>query len=137
MPRPRREPDVVSEGVGCGVALSLEQGAYVVSLVGDLDYDALPPCRASLLGALHAEPERLVVDLAGLRFLDSSGLGLLVEIRRHCLDRGVPMTLRRPQRAVRTVLEMTGALPNLFPETEAAAAANAENPRFGGPDSLA
>lgn len=104
---------------GCAVGLSFEDDAYVVSLLGDLDHASAPPVRASLLGALHTDPRALVVDLAGVRFLDSSGLGMLVEIRRHAIDAGVPMALRRPQRAVRVVLEMTGALPTLFADAEA------------------
>lgn len=101
---------------GCAVGLSAEGGTYVVSLAGDLDTDTLPSCRASLLGALHTDPNALVIDLRDLRFMDSSGLGLLVEIRRQALDRGVPLALRSPRQAVRTLLEVTGALPNLFAE---------------------
>lgn len=101
---------------GCAVGLSAEGGTYVVSLAGDLDTATLPPCRASLLGALHTDPEALVIDLRDLRFMDSSGLGLLVEIRRQALDRGVPLALRGPRQSVRTLLEVTGALPNLFAE---------------------
>jgi anti-sigma B factor antagonist len=108
----------VTTADGCTVELASEGDAYVVSLVGALDHGTAPPVRASLLGAVHSDPAALVVDLAGLRFLDSSGIGLLVEIRRRALDRGVPMALRRPQRAVRVVLEMTGILPSVFAERE-------------------
>lgn len=104
---------------GCEVDLSAEGSTYVVSLAGDLDTATLPPCRASLLGALHTDPEALVIDLRDLRFMDSSGLGLLVEIRRQAIDRGVPLALRSPRRSVRALLEVTGALPNLFAEQEA------------------
>lgn len=122
---------------GCAVGLSSEGGTYVVALTGDLDSSGLAPCRASLLGALHTDPEALVIDLRGLRFLDSSGLGLLVEIRRHALDRGVPLALRSPQKSVRTLLELTGALPNLFTEQPAPTPRSGRNPRFWGHDSLA
>jgi anti-sigma B factor antagonist len=111
----------VTTADGCTVELAAEGQAYVVALVGALDHATAPPVRAALLGAVHTEPAALVVDLAGLRFLDSSGIGLLVEIRRHALDRGVPMALRRPQRPVRVVLEMTGILPSVFTEREAPA----------------
>ena len=105
----------------CAVGLSAEGGTYVVSLAGDLDTASLPPCRASLLGALHTDPDALVIDLRDLRFMDSSGLGMLVEIRRQALDRGVPLALRSPRQSVRTLLEVTGALPNLFAEQAAPA----------------
>lgn len=104
---------------GCGVGLSAEGSTYVVSLSGDLDTATLAPCRASLLGALHTGPDALVIDLRDLRFMDSSGLGMLVEIRRKAIDQGVPLALRDPRQAVRTLLEVTGALPNLFAEDAA------------------
>lgn len=107
---------------GCTVGLSFEGDTYVVSLLGDLDSASAPEVRAALLGALHTDPGALLVDLAGLRFLDSTGLGMLIEIRRHAIDRDVPMGLRRPQRPVRVVLEMTGALPSLFADVEASTA---------------
>lgn len=113
---------------GCAVGLSAEGGTYVVSLAGDLDTATLPPCRASLLGALHTDPDALVIDLRDLRFMDSSGLGLLVEIRRQALDRGVPLALRSPRESVRALLEVTGALPNLFAEHDAPARRPAWNP---------
>lgn len=110
---------------GCDVELTFEGDTYVVSLAGDLDHATGPIARASLLGAVHADPAALVIDLAGLRFLDSSGLGVLIEIRRHALDRGLPIALRRPQASVRVLLEMTGALPTLFGDATPVAAVEA------------
>jgi len=118
----------VTKGLPCSVGLAFEGASYVVSLAGDLDHAALPPVRASLLGAVHTDPGSLVVDLADLRFIDSSGLGLLVEIRRHALDRGVPVALRAPSPSVRALLEMTGALPGLFPEAGGIRASGAPTP---------
>lgn len=55
----------------------------------------------------------LVVDMAGVEFLDSLGLGLLVRLREMADDRGATLSLRRvPARAAR-IIELTGLLDHL------------------------
>ncbi len=56
-------------------------GAVVVHLVGELDLYNAPQMRASLLELCSEQPERLVVDLANVDFVDSTALGVLVEAR--------------------------------------------------------
>ena len=56
-------------------------GAVVVHLVGELDLYNAPQVRAALLELCSEQPERLVVDLAEVDFVDSTTLGVLVEAR--------------------------------------------------------
>ena len=56
-------------------------GAVVVHLVGELDLYNAPQMRAALLELCSEQPERIVVDLAGVDFVDSTALGVLVEAR--------------------------------------------------------
>ena len=56
-------------------------GAIVVQLVGELDLYNAPQVRASLLELCAEQPERLVVDLAEVDFVDSTALGVLIEAR--------------------------------------------------------
>lgn len=53
--------------------------ATVVHLVGELDLYNAPDVRAALHEAAAEEPERLVVDLGEVSFVDSTVLGVLVE----------------------------------------------------------
>jgi anti-sigma B factor antagonist len=78
-------------------------GHVVVALYGELDLvDA-----ASVAGALRAvaarEP-RIIVDLAGLEFIDASGVAALSRGRRHARNAGGDLLLTAPQRQVRVVL---------------------------------
>jgi anti-anti-sigma factor len=55
-----------------------------------------------------------VVDLSAVEFVDASGIGVLIWAAHQAADRGGRLTLRRPSRAVRVVLdllELDGALP--------------------------
>ena len=61
--------------------------AVVVHLVGELDLYNAHQVREALLACCADEPERLVVDLAAVEFLDSTALGVLVEARSRMADR--------------------------------------------------
>ena len=81
----------------------------VLPLHGDIDFFTEDEFRAEAERVL-AEPgvTALVVDLAEVELLDSSGLGLLVDLLRLCRDLGIDMSLRHvPDRVVR-MLDLTG-----------------------------
>jgi anti-sigma B factor antagonist len=56
-------------------------GAVVVHLVGELDLYNAPEVRRALLELCAEAPERLVVDLEEVDFVDSTALGVLIEAR--------------------------------------------------------
>lgn len=56
-------------------------GAIVVRLVGELDLYNAAEVRAALLELCAEQPERLVVDLGDVEFVDSTALGVLIEAR--------------------------------------------------------
>ena len=56
-------------------------GAVVVRLVGELDLYNAPEVRTALLEVCAEQPERLVVDLGDVDFVDSTALGVLIEAR--------------------------------------------------------
>src|SRR5690349_11869919 len=63
-------------------------GAVVVSLVGELDLYNAHVVRERLTAAADdGGGERLVVDLSGVTFIDSTGLGVLVETRSRLANR--------------------------------------------------
>jgi anti-sigma B factor antagonist len=58
-----------------------QNGAVVIHLVGELDLYNAPEVRATLLDLCSEQPERLVVDLGEVDFVDSTALGVLIEAR--------------------------------------------------------
>ena len=56
-------------------------GAAIIHLVGELDLYNAPQVRSNLLELCAEQPERLVVDLAEVDFVDSTALGVLIEAR--------------------------------------------------------
>jgi anti-sigma B factor antagonist len=62
-------------------------GAVVVHLIGELDLYNAPEVRTALLELASEQPERLVIDLAEVAFVDSTALGVLIEARTALLNR--------------------------------------------------
>jgi anti-sigma B factor antagonist len=82
-------------------------GAVVVSLVGELDLYNAHVVRDRLAAAANDGSERLVVDLSGVTFIDSTGLGVLVEARSRLANRRA-FVLVAPGVEPRRALEISG-----------------------------
>ena len=94
-----------------------EDGWTVLTVLGEVDLASAPTLREELLRRLREGP--VVLDLAGLEFLDSSGVRVLSHALRACETDGLELRVR-PQltSAVRQILEMTGMLAALPLEQE-------------------
>jgi anti-sigma B factor antagonist len=84
-------------------------GWHVLIVRGEVDVTTTPRVRAQLIALLSEGEPQLVVDLEGVRFLDSSGLGALVAGLKLARSRsGELRIVCEHQRSVRKVLEVTG-----------------------------
>ncbi len=54
----------------------------VVSLQGAIDLHHAPDVHRALVSACDDKPRRLIVNLTGVTYMDSSGIGTLVEVFR-------------------------------------------------------
>jgi anti-sigma B factor antagonist len=81
-----REPALVVPSV------MLTSGHVVVKLVGEIDLVTAPEVAAALASARQAAHTGVVVDLAGLTFIDACGLRVLM--RAHRDSRQLPAGLR-------------------------------------------
>ncbi|MFD7982498.1 STAS domain-containing protein [Kitasatospora indigofera] len=83
----------------------------IVQATGELDLDAAATLDTALRRALAVDPSaaRLVIDLAGVTFCDSCGLGALLRARTETERAGVKLSLAHPTNAVVRLLEITGA----------------------------
>ena len=99
----RRDPVLRIEAVGT---------ACVVRLGGELDLYNADQVRAALTGACAEAPERIVVDLGEVEFIDSTALGVLIEIRAKLNNRD-GLLLAAPGLETRRALEVSG-LDKLF-----------------------
>ena len=81
-----------------------------IALHGEVDVLTVDQVRVALIEALAAQPHEIVVDLADLTFIDSTGLGALIFGFQRARDSGVRFRLARPSRSVRQILVLSGLL---------------------------
>jgi anti-sigma B factor antagonist len=87
----------------------VENGADCVMTVrGDIDLASAPDFESSLRSALDASPSSITIDLAGLTFIDSSGLRVLVSLSKEAQSRATTLGLRNIPRHAQRVLDITG-----------------------------
>lgn len=80
----------------------------LVRLAGELDLATADQLREQVRSIVAAGSgvRRLVIDLAGLEFLDVTGLGTLLEAGRRMSEKGGTLVLRQPRRMVVRMLSL-------------------------------
>ena len=84
-----------------------QSGALVVRPEGRLNMVAAPGLRKELHALVDKGNSRIVVDLSGTEFIDSSGLGALISGLKAARQAGGDLRIAAPTRQVSTVLELT------------------------------
>ena len=92
-----------------GSTVSVEQissadGAITLRVSGQLDVETGPELERHLVDATAESGNRIVLDFAGVDFMDSSGIAVLLS----AAGRGTQVELRNPTNAVRRVIDITG-----------------------------
>ena len=84
-------------------------GTVYVRLDGELDHRRAGEIRAELDG-LIADPsvKRLVFDLNGLEFMDSSGIGMMIGRYKLMKNRGGSVAVMPGGRRVERIMELSG-----------------------------
>jgi anti-sigma B factor antagonist len=73
----------------------------VVTICGEIDLYTAP--------RLHSElAARVLIDMAGVEFCDSTGMNVLLSCLRRVRERGGELEIASPKPAVRKILQVTG-----------------------------
>ncbi|HEX5618246.1 MAG TPA: STAS domain-containing protein [Solirubrobacteraceae bacterium] len=92
-----------------GLDCELRGTTAELALNGDLDMAAafkLEPAIERVVS--QNDVDELVLDLEGVRFIDSAGLGSLLSTHERLHDLGIKSTITRPSEAVERVLAASG-----------------------------
>ena len=80
----------------------------VLTLRGSLDIDTAPVLKANLGRLVERPTPRVIVDVAGLDFCDSMGVGVLVTAHGRAVERGGWVRLAGPSGFLRRLLDTLG-----------------------------
>ena len=83
-------------------------GAAVVAVSGEVDLCSSTTLREKLNEALAEGPDLLVIDLAQVSFIDSTGLSCLVSAAHRTTEVDCALAVAAPAGRVRQLIAMTG-----------------------------
>jgi anti-anti-sigma factor len=86
----------------------VEGDRAIVTVRGDLDLQVAERVVAELAKVEEGAPALLVIDLSGLSFMDSSGMGVIAAAQARAVEAGRRIVLVRPPYSVRRAFEVSG-----------------------------
>lgn len=104
------------------VKVEQRDNAVLLFPVGEVDLHRSPALREKLKSAAQQRPRRLIVDLSGVPYMDSSGVATLVEAMQITRKQATELILCNMQDKVRSIFEIA-RLDTVFriaPDTDAA-----------------
>jgi anti-sigma B factor antagonist len=90
------------------VSTASQGGHAVVSVYGEVDLYTAPRLQTELAALVRDGVSRLVVDLSGVEFCDSTGMNVLLSAMKRLREHGGSLELAAPRSAVRRILQVTG-----------------------------
>lgn len=91
----------------CVKIIRQEGTAAIIELTGEVDLHHTPAVHKALLVMCQDKPHQLVIDMTEVSYLDSSGIGVLVEVFRRVNGYEGQFKLAGVTQRVRSVFEIT------------------------------
>ena len=89
--------------------LSEKRGPMVrARILGELDHHTAASTRESLDKLLSEDVREMVLDLSGLTFMDSSGIGVLIGRYKVLAARGGKLKVAKPNTQIDKILRLSG-----------------------------
>ena len=102
--------EAVGKGNGhMAVELQTQEKTLIAILSGEIDHHCAQPMRAEIDAKIDdLQPSVLVLDFAGVTFMDSSGIGLIMGRHRTMEAIGGSVIVRDPPPHIRRVIRLSG-----------------------------
>ena len=102
----------------------LSDGAYVISLAGEVDLYTAPEFKQQLLEVIAQGAKEVIVDLSSTTFIDSTTLGVLVGGVKRLRPNDGRLSLVCSDRNITKIFEITGLdrVFDIYPDRESAVA---------------
>jgi len=85
-----------------------DDGVAIITVAGELDLYTAPRLKENLLAALEDEVLKVVIDMSGVHFIDSSALGVLIGGVKRIKPKGGRIVLVSIDENVNWIFQITG-----------------------------
>jgi anti-sigma B factor antagonist len=105
-------PDLITAASNLGIIVLKNNDEVVVQLSGRIDVDSSPDLRDRLRALLSEKtmPQTIIVDLAGVPYIETSGVATLIEALRTARHHQIHFRLQGLSGATLRLFEVTGVL---------------------------
>ena len=90
------------------ISVNEEPDALRLVIRGDLDRESAWALTAAVIRTERVRTRRLVLDLAGLRFIDAGGLRAIADVARRARRQGRTFAIANPTEHVARLFSLTG-----------------------------
>lgn len=95
------------QGAKCNI--EYDEGILVIKIAGDIDHHSAKPLREEIDTDLYLyRAKTVIMDLGGVDFMDSSGLGLILGRYTKINDLGGRLIIANPDDSVSKILALAG-----------------------------
>ena len=108
----------------------IESGIAVLDISGEVDAFTAPKLKQEMIDHIDQDTSRLAINLADVKYLDSTGLGVLIGGLKRTRDKGGELVLICPNVRIMRIFDITG-LSRIFEmfKTETEALAHLKEPK--------
>ena len=103
-----------------------------MTICGEIDLYTAPRLHSELAALLaDGMPARVIIDMSGVEFCDSTGMNVLLSCLRRARERGGELEIAAPKPAVRKILQVTGldSVFTVIPDVDAAGLMDLDQPK--------
>ncbi len=91
------------------VVFTSANGILTASVKGEIDHHNAGAVRRKIdIKMMSERPKELILDLSGVSFMDSSGLGLILGRFAKASELGIPVSVSNPTAAASKILDLAG-----------------------------
>ena len=87
---------------------AVDDATHLVVVTGEIDLFTAPEFKAAVARPIDAGGDRVIVDLTGVTFIDSSSLGVLIGAHKQIVARGGALVIVCDDRAIVNTFKITG-----------------------------
>jgi anti-sigma B factor antagonist len=81
---------------------------YVIYLSGELDLSVAPQLRSALESVVNQVEKSLILNLKGLKYIDSTGIGIIISVLKIRDELKAGFTVREIPPAIKRLFDLTG-----------------------------
>lgn len=94
----------------CTVSFDTKDNVLTAAVSGEIDHHSAKTMREKIDAELfYLRPDKLIVDMSRVTFMDSSGLGLIMGRMKSAEEIGCGFALKNPGERIKRLLDLAGA----------------------------